>query len=185
MSPRPSPDAGKATLRHVDASASPPRSWPTPPGCPPGGRTSATEKALPERGRLRARRGALRDHAADGLLRAGDSDAETREGPGLGAGGDPAAGRRRLTCWEHGFPPGGKATGKCRARWGGTIFFFFRTVFSQWAVTHLLLSLTACRTESGAGFPNRGVPYETGGRVTTAHAINKRISCRSRPRSLK
>lgn len=59
------------------------------------------------------------------------------------------AGRRgSLTCWEHGLPPGGKATGKCRARWGGTSFFFFRTVFSQCAVTHLFLSFIACEHNS-------------------------------------
>lgn len=48
-----------------------------------------------------------------------------------------------LTCWEHGFPPGGNATGKWRARWGGTIFFFFKIAFSQCAVIHLFLSLKA------------------------------------------
>lgn len=48
-----------------------------------------------------------------------------------------------LTCWEHGFPPGGNATGKWRARWGGTIFFFFKIEFSQCAVIHLFLSLKA------------------------------------------
>ena len=57
-------------------------------------------------------------------------------------------GGRSLTCWEHGLPPGGKATGKCRARWGGTSFFFFRTVFSQCAVTHLFLSFIACKHNS-------------------------------------
>ena len=53
-----------------------------------------------------------------------------------------------LTCWEHGLPPGGKATGKCRARWGGTSRFFFSTAFSQCAVTHLFLSFTACERKS-------------------------------------
>lgn len=50
------------------------------------------------------------------------------------------------TCCEHGFPPGGNATGKWRARCGGTIFFFFKTVFNQCAVTHLFLSLIAYQT---------------------------------------
>lgn len=59
-------------------------------------------------------------------------------------------GGERLTCWEQGFPPGGKATGKCRARWGGTSRFFFRTAFSQCAVTHLFLSFIACRQNSAA-----------------------------------
>lgn len=36
-----------------------------------------------------------------------------------------------LTCWEQGRPPGGKATGKCRARCGGSSCFFLRMELSQ------------------------------------------------------
>lgn len=36
-----------------------------------------------------------------------------------------------LTCWAQGLPPGGKATGKCRVRWGGTILLLLSTLLSQ------------------------------------------------------
>ena len=55
--------------------------------------------------------------------------------------------RMGLTCCAQGLPPGGNATGKCRARWGGTSFFFFRTVLSQCAVTHRFLSRSAWQTK--------------------------------------
>lgn len=66
---------------------------------------------------------------------------------GTAGGGPPSRQTMGLTCWEHGFPPGGNATGKWRARWGGTIFFLFKTAFNQCAVTHLFLSRIAYQTE--------------------------------------
>ena len=70
--------------------------------------------------------------------------------------GDREGNKALVPCREAGEPyvlgarlaPRGKATGKCRARWGGTSFFFFRTVFSQCAVTHLFLSFIACEHNS-------------------------------------
>ena len=81
-----------------------------------------------------------------------------------------------LTCWEHGLPPGGKATGKCRARWGGTSFFFFRTVLSQCAVMHLFLSFIACKHNS-AGRSLGALPQAT----HSCEAVNYKVTSAGSP----
>lgn len=68
--------------------------------------------------------------------------------------------RRCLTCWEQGLPPGGKATGKCRARRGGSIFFLLSTELSQCAVTHRFRSLRACDRDRGQRLSLLATPTE-------------------------